>query len=126
MKLQFLAEGSPDCPLIRLYEFQVDEVRRLKDMFDSLANGCRTKIFLHRENDIEPVDGCQLNLRVGQRNSGIVQKGPLTFEWSLTEARWSDVALLVQPFCEAPKAGTYQWLNADGRISLLLSSTGTW
>jgi hypothetical protein len=126
MKLQFLADGSPDCQLIRLYEFQVDEVGRLKDLFDSLANGSRTEISLHEQKDIEAVDGCKLDLRVSQRNAGIFQKERLTFECRLTEARWSDVASLVEPLCESARAHTYQWLNEDGQISLLLSPTGTW
>jgi hypothetical protein len=126
MKLQFLPDGSPDCPLIRLYDFEAADVVRLKELFDSLAAGSRTDISLHEQKGIEPVGGCQLKLRVGKRDTGIVQKGPFTFECDLTPARWADVASLTEPFGEAAEANTYQWLNEDGQISLLLSPNGTW
>ncbi len=126
MKLQFLPDGSPDCPLIRLYDFEAADVLRLKGLFDSLAAGSRTEISLHEQQDIEPVDGCQLNLRVGNGDTGIVQKGPFTFECDLTPARWADVASLTEPFGEAAEASTYQWLNNDGQISILLSPNGMW
>jgi hypothetical protein len=40
-------------------------------------------------------------------------------EWTLTAARWSNVAGLAEPFCETAHANTYQWLSDDGKISLL-------
>jgi len=126
MKLQFLPDGSPDCPLIRLYDFEAAEVRELKDLFDSLAAGSRTDISLHEQKGIESVDGCQLNLRVGSRDTGIVQKGPFAFECDLTPARWADVASLTGTLGEPAEANTYQWLNEDGQISLLLSPNGMW
>jgi hypothetical protein len=126
MKLQFLADATPHRPLIRLYNFQAADAQRLKELFDSLANGSRTDVPLHEQLGIEPVDGCQLNLRVFKRNSGIVQAGPFTFELGLTAARWSDVASLTEPFCESARANSYQWLNEEGKISLLLSPDGRW
>jgi hypothetical protein len=126
MKLQFVADGSPDCPLIRLYEFHAAEAVRLKGLFDRLADGSLTGVWLHEQTDIEPVDGCQLHLRVDSWDIGIVQKSASTFECSLTPKRWSDVAALAEPFCKAVRANTYQWLNEDGEISLLLSPDGGW
>jgi hypothetical protein len=126
MKLQFLPHGSRDCPLIRLYDFEAADVLRLKELFDSLATGSRTDISLHEQKGIEPVDGCELNLPAGNGDTGIVQKGPFASECDLTPARWADVASLMEPFGEAAEANTYQWLNEDGQISLLLSPNGMW
>jgi hypothetical protein len=126
MKLQFLADGSPDCPLIRLYDFQPTDAQRLKELFDCLATGSRTSVSLHEEPGIEPVARCRLSLQVGKRNSGIIQEGPLSFELILTAAGWSDVAFLTEPFCEFAQPNTHQWLNEDGRISFLLSPDGRW
>lgn len=36
MKLEYLHNGSADCPLIRLYEFTTGEVMKLKEIFDCL------------------------------------------------------------------------------------------
>jgi hypothetical protein len=126
MKLQFLADGAQDCPLIRLYEFQTTDAARLKALFDSLADGSRTEVSLVEEIDVESIDGCQLDLRVGARDVGVVQIGSLSFECVLTATRWFDVASLTEPFCKAAEANTFQWLNEDGPISLLLSASGAW
>ena len=126
MKLQFLPEGSLDCPLIRLYDFEAADALRLKGLFDGLATGSRTEVSLHEQMGMEPVDGCRLSLRVGKRDTGIVQKGPFTFVCDLTPLRWADVASLTEPFCKAAEANVHQWLNEDGQISLLLSPDGKW
>lgn len=97
MKLQFLPDGSADCPLIRLYDFEAANAMRLKELFDCLAIGSRMDISLHEQKGIEPVDGCQLNLRVGKRDIGIVQRGPFTFECDLSPAGWAEVASLTEP-----------------------------
>jgi hypothetical protein len=126
MKLAFLADDSPVCPLIRLYDFQSADAQRLKELFDCLATGSRANISLQDVPGIEPVDGCQLNMRVDNCNTGIVQKGPFVFECSLTQARWSDVGSLTEPFCEVARPNSYQWLNQEGEISFLLSPDGRW
>jgi hypothetical protein len=60
MKLQYLAYGSADCPLIRLYDFQTADGVRLKALFDKLAGSSSTLIALDEQTGILPVDGCQL------------------------------------------------------------------
>ena len=126
MKLEYLSGGSPDCPLIRMYEFTPNEAIDLKAIFDCLANGAIIECALHEQKGVEPVAGCQLNLRVGSRDRGIHQLGPLAFECMLTTEGWFEVADLAEPFCKNTNKGSFQWLNADGPISLLLSPSGKW
>ena|SRR5947209_6745222 len=126
MKLQYIQDGGPDCPLIRLYDFQAVEATRLKELINSLANASSTCVPLHEQSGIEPLDGCQLDLRLGTQNVGIVQQGQLKFECALTAESWRDMASFVDPFCDATEMNTYQWLNEDGKISLLLSPSGSW
>ena len=126
MKLQFLPDGSRDCPLIRLYDFDQEEVLRLKESFDHLADGSATSVLLHEQAGVEPIDRCQLILRTGKRDAGVVQSGASTFECTLSPERWSDVAALAESICAAVRQNTYQWLNEDGEISLLLSRDGRW
>ncbi len=126
MKLEFLADGSPDCPLIRLYEFEKAEVIHLKELLDSLANGTRLSVSLHEEPGIEPIDGCRLDLVVSSRNAGIVPKGDRIFECALDKDRWSDLAWLANPLCGSEESRRFQWLNEDGPVALLLSDDGRW
>jgi hypothetical protein len=125
MKIEFLPSGSPDCPLIRLYGFDRTEATRLREIVNRLASGSQEAISLHEEIGVEPLGGCKLDLRLGGQDLGIVQNAPLSFQCILTADRWSDMACLLQPFCET-EGSIFQWLNEDGKISLLLSRDGKW
>jgi hypothetical protein len=125
MKLEFLASGSPDCPLIRLYEFDLQGVTRLRKIFEDLSQGTLPVVTLHDEPGIESIDSCKLTLRSGNRDLGMLQKGLQQFECVLTPDTWDWVSELVGPFCEVP-TDEYQWLSTRGKISLLLSHSGMW
>jgi len=125
MKLEYLSEGSPDCPLIRLYSFTLPDVSRLKRYTAELSTGESLEILLHKEPGIEPINGCELQLKLGNRDRGIVQTTPLQFECVLSNEGWIDVSCLLEPFCE-PDATGFQWLVDKGPISLLISVKGTW
>jgi len=126
MKMEFLAEGSADRPLIRLYDFDVVGARRLREAFRSLADGTRRTIPLHEEWWIEPVDECRLTLRLGVRNLGVVQRVSTSFDCVLTKDAWRDGASLTDPFCEAELTRSDTWLDQNGEIALLLSPSGLW
>ena len=99
MKLEYLAEGSPDCPLIRLFEFDATGASRLREAFRSLADGSRQDIPLHEEWWVESIAGCHLDLRLGTRDLGVVERLPSKFECVLTAEEWSEIAAKVDPFC---------------------------
>lgn len=129
MKLEYLAEGSPDCPLIRLYEFDTTGAKRLREAFRSLADGSRQDIPLHEEWWVESIAGCHLDLRVGERDLGVVERLPSKFDCVSTAEGWREMADLTEPFCapQSDAAGdSFQWLNEDGEASLLLSPSGRW
>jgi hypothetical protein len=126
MKLEFLADGSPDCPLIRLYAFDQSEILRFKDLISTLSLGTATNISLHEQPWINPVDGCTVEMRLGKRDQGIKQIGPSGFECVLTEEGWTDVAFLLEPFCAKELPRGYQWLDERGQVSLLISPSGSW
>ncbi len=126
MTLEFLANALSDRSLIRLYGFDRTGVMRLREAFRTLSTGSRESIPLHAEWWIEPVEECTLDLRVGPRDLGVVQRAPSKFECILTPDTWTDMISLVDPFCESASANSYQWLSEDGEISLLLSPDGQW
>jgi hypothetical protein len=125
MRLEFLAQGSTDCPLIRLYEFNQAEVRQLRQLVRSLIAGDRQSVALQDEMWAEPVGGCCLSLRLGNRDWGIRQVEHLNFECVLTSDGWWNVEGLLDPFCDSNPAG-FQWLTHDGRVALLISQSGQW
>ena len=96
-------------------------------LFRALSSGSEQHIGLHDQFGVEAIGGCQLDLRLGKRDTGIEPTGPCSFEYVLTSKGWGKAADLAQPFCEPGNLNEhYQWLNEDGKVSLLLSPTGRW
>lgn len=125
MKVDFLAEGSDACPLIRLYYFLSPEVKCLRDTFIALASGSIQQAKLHQILNVESVDGTRLTFKLSKRDEGVVAQADNHFEVLLTSEGWAAAADLSEPFCK-PGVG-YQWLTPHaGKIQLLLSVNGDW
>jgi hypothetical protein len=125
MKLEYLADGFRDCPLIRLYEFNQAEARSLRNLVRSLATGEADSVALQGEVWAESVGGCKLTLRRGTRNQGVREVDPLSFECVLSSGGWRKVEGLIDPFCDSHTAG-FQWLTREGSVPLLVSQSGQW
>jgi len=128
MKLDYLEEGSDDCPLIRLYEFSSAEIQRLRQSFESLANAKAERIALNEVIPVESVDGTQLTFIRAEHNQGVVPSGSRSFDVILSPQGWGRCMGLLEPFCEnSCDYQCYQWLCDDvGQLPLLLSSDGAW
>ena len=126
MKLEYLASGSPDCPLVRLYEFDMTGAQRLREALRSLADGSLQDIPLHEEWWVTSMAGCHLNLRVGPRDLGLVERLPSKFDCVISAEGWSEMASMLDPFCLGQTTETFAWLNEDGEASLLLTPSGRW
>ena len=122
VKLDYLKDGSDDCPLVRLYEFRSAEIQRLCQTFESLASGTTEHVAF---DEVESVDGTRLTFTLAKRDLGVVRSGPQSFDVVLTPEAWQRCIGLLEPFCE-PSFG-YQWLCDDaGSIRLLVSHAGDW
>jgi hypothetical protein len=108
MKLEFLATGSPDCPLIRLYDFTQAQARQLHAAFACLATGATERIEVHQLPFVEAVGNCRLTLTRSGRDQAVIQVGRLAeFECRFTAGTWDNVAGLAEPFAEG--ANGFQW-----------------
>ena len=122
MKLDYLKDGSDDCPLVRLYNFRSTEIQHLRRLFESLATGAAQHVSL---DEVESVDGSRITFTRAAHDSGVVERGPQSFDVVLTAEGWQPCIELVEPFCE-PNWG-FQWLCDEvGHIRLLLSHDGAW
>ena len=125
MKLEFLPDGPDNSGLIRLYDYSQSDVHALSKIASELATGSRKQIALQSESWVAPISGCKLILRLGERNSGIRQVGPLDFECEFSADGWNNVEGLLEPFRNSATTG-FQWLTYQGRISFLISHNGRW
>src|SRR5262245_22146529 len=125
MKLEHIANGGHDTPLLRLYDFGRAEASMLRGVVNDLRDGRRAAVPLHEIDGIEPVGGCRLTLAAGRRNKGVVEE-PAGFTCTLTNEAWGHVAYLIEPFCERVEPGQFQYLDETSSITLLLSVDGSW
>ncbi len=125
MKMEVLENGSADCPLIRISGDEPGVCLRLKRVFERLAQGGCGEYSLAEVEGVEPVRGCRLVARAGERDRGIIRQAGDGYEWVLTPGTWDNVAGLIEPFC-SPGAAGYQWLHQAGDVRVLLSPTGDW
>jgi len=126
MKLEYLTDGSPDCPLLRLYDFKPAEAGRLHAAVASLASGITARVEVHRLPFVEPIAGCRLTfVRRGWDQAVVRGAAQGEFECGFTADTWENVAGLVEPFANGPSG--FQWLaGTPGEAALLLSATGQW
>jgi hypothetical protein len=126
VKLEYLGTGSPDCPLLRLYDFTAAEARQLHEAIVAPVSGASGRIELDRLPFVEPLGGCRLTLACRTWDQAVQCRGELVdFECGFTPGTWGQVADLIGPFA----AGTtgFQWLaRSPGEASLLLSVIGVW
>jgi hypothetical protein len=122
VKLDYLKDGSDDCPLVRLYEFDSTDARRLRQTFDALAEGSIERV---RLKSVVSVDGSYLTFVRSTHDRGVVETGPHRFEVALASEGWRQAADFVASFCDG-RFG-FQWLTPQTRgIQLLFSKDGTW
>lgn len=127
MRLEYLPDGSVDCPLIRLYDFDAAAATRLLRVVTSLSDGSVGRIILDEQQEIISIDGCKLALVAGGSDHGVVKMTAANqFECVLTPESWANVAGLIEPFCEPGAFNGFQWLDETSDISLLLSPKGLW
>jgi hypothetical protein len=123
MKLDYLQDGSDNCPLLRLYAFDRAEAQRLFQLFESLANGIAKRTSLR---EVESIDGTQLTLVCDSEDRGVIETSSQSFEIMLTSEGWKHVAEFTAPFANGSLG--YQWLLPPlmRGTQLLLSKHGDW
>ncbi len=127
MKLEYIADGSPYCPLIRLYEFTDIETSGLRTKVAELAQGSSISIALHDLNFVTPIGDCELILIVADDDQGILASdSDSLFMCMLSQETWEQIAGLIESFSKSGGLSGYQWLDETSDISLSLSPTGSW
>ena len=88
MKLEFLPDGSADCPLLRLYDFTPSEARQFHDAIAGLASGSKDHVDVHDLCAVKPIGGCALTLVVSRWEGELdtVQLNEALGRQELTEA----------------------------------------
>lgn len=122
LTLEYLADGSPDCPLLLLHGRSPAVVRSLAGALAAITSeGLELQAF----PGVEAVAGCRVSARLARRDLGIRQLGPAEFAWELGFDGWGQVAALMEPFTRARTTTGFQWLQS-GPISFIISAARDW
>ena len=125
MKVEFLAEGAAECPLIRLFDYRAGELERLRIVCSELGDRRRAEFPLHDEPWVEPIAECKFTWRAGARNAGVQFPGSCAaFFLELTGEASRDVSDKLLPFVDGSDG--YNWLTNEGDVHVLISHDGTW
>ena len=122
MKLDYLDDGSPDCPILRLSEFSESEVTSLRDQTVKLSAGTLDRVTVNSMPGVVTAHGAVLTLVLAAADEGVVRLDGGEFECRLSAGQWIRVAELLEPFC-AGSTGS-QWLDETSNISLLITKSG--
>jgi hypothetical protein len=127
MKIEYLEDGSKDCPLIRIYGNQIRDLKTLHHHVLKLCTGDKTHIKVHELPGFTGIDRCKLTFHISRRDKGVFQINKTEFTCNLEAESWRHVEGQIKALVESPSDG-YQWLNESNNISLLLSTyeTGAW
>jgi hypothetical protein len=125
MKVEYLKEGSDDCPLVRIFQFSDAEIQSLRQAFEDLASGSVEHARLDAVTRVDSVDGTQVSFSSDAAPRGLVVTGQKSFDVVLTPEGWRDAAELTASLCGS-RFG-FQWLcDGVGDVRLLLSHDGCW
>jgi hypothetical protein len=135
MDVEFLATGSPDCPLIRIFGADTGDHLRLQAGFEQLARGQTNSLLVTEIPGFVGRFGCKLELLVSSRLEGVRQADCQSFVWALPRKKWMTVAEFAAAVADGPP-GVFQWLaGSEARnglensgIAVLLSKSvsGHW
>lgn len=117
MKIKYIPNGSPDCPLIQISETSKDDIQKLLTSWEILSKRADEAIELKNNN-------LQLICKSGKKDIGLKQITNDTFQCILGCETWLQVHGLTEPFLD-DRTG-FQWLSEEGPIKLLLSPLGGW
>jgi hypothetical protein len=126
LTLDFLDDGSPDCPMLRISGSHPAAYQELRSGFESLHDKSAQRIAIDEPPAIAPAGGCRLVAVATTWDQGVVESQKTgSFEWRLTAEMWDNVAGLLEPFC-AGEARGFQWLESAGDIPVLVTIDGRW
>ncbi|MCE2400846.1 hypothetical protein J4G08_08165 [Candidatus Poribacteria bacterium] len=135
MYLEFLPDGSIDCPLLIFSPSVPKETEQLYQALHDMVSVSGTSVDIHALPFISSVDGCKLSAQVVEQNLGVVLLNTLGvvlsdiknhFTWKLTRQSWKKVLDLLHPFtlqdCHDDRYTRHQWLDETSNISVLIST----
>jgi hypothetical protein len=128
MRIEFLPDGSQDCPAILFHGCPSAGAQALINAFRSLAEGRETEVALHRLPDLTPVGDIQVFATNADGCAGIQQLSALVFRWRQDREGWLEAAELAEPVVhsDASEGTSFQYLERNGKVNVIFSTDRAW
>jgi hypothetical protein len=127
VNIDYLENGSDDCPIIRVYGNEPDSVRLLMKCIADMVNGEIKSKCLNDIKGFKSINGCRFDIELSSLQKGVIQLSSNNFICQLSKDGWQEAYELLEPLSEDSKTG-YQWINESSEISFLVSryANGQW
>src|ERR1044071_6322085 len=123
MKVEYIPEGSHDCPLIAIFGTSIADFARLRATAEGLANGSFVTSDLQELEGFHLVNIRSLTMATSRDGEGVHHENAVNFVWSLPRQKWKIVSGLVEPFTKQRSASPiHQWLYGREALAGLSSS----
>ena len=110
--------------VVRLYEFDKAQAIQFQQLLTDTILTNKSSLALNEVDFIE-ARNCYLTLRIADEDLGIQTEDKINFFCDLTLESYSQMAILIEPFCKKETKG-YQYLyDLDNFTDFLFSPSGT-
>lgn len=125
LTIEHLSDGSDDCPLIRLFDFESADVIALHAVCLALAEQRVSEVSLDSQPWVRAIGDCRLTLRAGPANRRVrIPPNGQPFILEQDAEAWREVSDKLAPL--VADQSSFQWLTTQGDVKLLISRTGRW
>ncbi len=128
MRIEFLPDGSHDCPAILFHGCSSAGAEALIKTFRSLADNPATEVALHQLPDVSPVGDVQIFATNASGRTGVQQLSAFAFLWRQDSEGWLEAAELAEPVAlsNASEGTRFQYLERNGKFNVIFSTSRAW
>ncbi len=131
MRIEYIAEGAIDCPLVLISGNEPDSIRELQHAIKALVSGTAKQIAIHDLPNFISIENCQLYAWVDAVDYGVLKakSGDAVFVCILCIDSWQQAIDLLEPIAQHPPdldTDYFNYLTNTGDINLIISTGRAW
>ncbi len=126
MKIEYLEGNEWPFPLVRLFDYQPDEVNLLRHACNDLADGHLNAFALHDQSWTQSIAGCRFYWCVTSNDMGVrLPKHGEALVLEYSDEAWREVEGKLSSIVEM-RPNAFNWLTMEGEVQVLISMDGKW
>jgi len=128
MNIEFVPDGTHDCPAILFYDCPSDGANSLINIFRSLAEKKDMQVELGKLAGVTLVGNLKLFATNSKGDVGVERVSTAVFRWCRDREGWLEATELAEPVAHSePSEGTrFQYLERNGEVNVIFSTGREW